>query len=327
MAKGRITQLGLLAAAVLAGAAPAPASVTRNLNSCPALLAADAALRDRYAKLGSHWLMIDCEPIHYIDEGRGPAVLLIHGSYASARQWDGWAAALSRYKRVIRFDLPPAGLSGPNPVNDYSTARKIRIIDALLKHLHVRRVLIVGTSSGGVPAAAFAAERPDKVTGLILNNVAVGPIKRNRTGITDELKSLLAEDARHPEYHTPALWGAVLRMNFFAPEQLDPKLAEEWTDLNNRMLQMNGASGAQVADGDFGRMLTDLPRIKAPTLFLWSAEDREVSLGEHGQRGLELSGAQNKQLVVIPRCGHMMPLECPAEGLVLAIAFIRRVAH
>ena len=55
------------------------------------------------------------QQLHYVDEGTGPAVVLVHGSYASLRQWQAWADALKGSYRVIRFDRPGMGLSGPSP--------------------------------------------------------------------------------------------------------------------------------------------------------------------------------------------------------------------
>ena len=44
-----------------------------------------------------------------------PAVILLHGFGASLDTWEGWAKVLSARYRVIRFDLPGFGLTGPDP--------------------------------------------------------------------------------------------------------------------------------------------------------------------------------------------------------------------
>lgn len=318
-------RMALLSAAAILLASPMVTGA-QDRGRCASPLAGDSALRTRYAVPGSRWLMLDCEPIHYVAEGRGPTILLMHGSYASLRQWDEWADGLKDKYRVVRFDLPPAGLSGPNPDVAYSTERKVRIIAALLDHLKIGRALVVATSSGGLPASTFARERPGRVSGLILNNVAAGPLERDSAAIGDELKAALADDARHPDFHSPALWRAVLRANFRDPRRVTEKLVREWTDLNNRALKMPGAV-SEARKARLERTAADLPQIRAPTLLLWSANDHEVPLETHGRRALELSGGEDKQLLAIPDCGHLMPLECPVHALALAMPFIRRHAR
>ena len=49
-----------------------------------------------------------------------PAVILLHGFCASLDTWEPWARVLSTDYRVIRFDLPGFGLTGPDPSGDYS---------------------------------------------------------------------------------------------------------------------------------------------------------------------------------------------------------------
>ncbi|HEY0941413.1 MAG TPA: hypothetical protein VGE08_15040, partial [Steroidobacter sp.] len=53
--------------------------------------------------------------VHYKDQGSGPAVLLVHSSGGDLMDWDGWVKVLSKSYRVVRFDLPAFGLTGPVP--------------------------------------------------------------------------------------------------------------------------------------------------------------------------------------------------------------------
>ncbi|MFZ5704119.1 MAG: alpha/beta fold hydrolase [Pseudomonadota bacterium] len=275
----------------------------------------------------SRFVEIDGETVHYVVEGRGPAILLLHGSFASLRQWDAWAKRLRGRYTVIRYDQSPMGLSGPHPAADYSIEHRFRVIDALADMAGAKRFLIVGTSSAGVPTAAYAAARPERVAGVILNNIAVGTVQFDMAGLPQTLKDALADDARHPGYHVPEYWRQILLHNVTDMSVVTPALAEEWTLLNNRVLQRPGAAMAAARSTPTSRTPEDLPRITAPTLLLWSADDHETRLDREGAKAFELVAAKDKHMVVVDRCGHMMPLDCPVRALDKAMPFIERVAR
>lgn len=282
-------------------------------------------LRALYTLPQSRFMEVDGEPIHYVVEGRGDPIVLMHGSFASLRQWNGWAKTLSRRYRVIRFDMPPAGLSGPNPQGDISLARKLHIMDELTRRLGAERFILVATSSAGAPAAAFAADRPERVRGLVLNNISVGPVTMDPSHYSEDLKRAVAEDKTHKGYHTPDYWRQILLLNVVDQRRVTPALVQEWTDLNNRFLQMN-LPPITAASAGFDRTPDDLSRMTVPTLLLWSADDHEVTLEREGRKAMDLLASRDKAMVVIPRCGHMMPLDCGASGLTLAMPFIDRIA-
>ena len=53
----------------------------------------------------------------------------------------------------------------------------------------------------------------------------------------------------------------------------------------------------------------------------------ELTEGAPLSKALELVAAKDKQLVVVERCGHMMPLDCPVRALDKAMPFIARVSR
>lgn len=288
----------------------------------PAPSAEEQALRVRYALPNSRFMEIDGTPIHYVDEGQGPVIVLVHGSYASLRQWTGWAERLKQHYRVIRFDQPPAGLSGPSPAADYGVALTMRVIDTLTRRLGADRFLLVSTSSGAVPAVAYAAEHPDRVVGMIFGDAAVGPLHMDPATFPPALRDALAEDAKHKDYHVPNFWRQILLHNMTDSARVTDDLVQEWTDLNNRALRI--PRDKPTLDD---RTANDLRVIHMPTLLLWGADDHELPVAEHAQRGLALLPGNDKQLIVMPGCGHMLPLDCGEAALDKAMPFITRVLH
>ena len=80
-------------------------------------------LSAKWAAPPSHFLAVNGMQVHVRDEGPRDdplPIVLLHGTSASLHTWDGWVSSLSGERRVIRFDLPAFGLTGPDPHNDYS---------------------------------------------------------------------------------------------------------------------------------------------------------------------------------------------------------------
>ena len=245
-----------------------------------------------------------------------PAVLLLHGFGASLHTWDGWVEGLSASHRVIRVDLPGSGLSEPDPAGNYTDARSIQMLVALLDQLKVGRASVVGHSIGGRIAWSFAALHPDRTDRLVL----VAP---------DGFASPGFEYGQPAE--VPAALGlmrhllpkVLLRMNlkpaYGNPDFLTDALTTRYHDL---ML----APGAR--DAMLQRLqqttLTDpvpvLARIRAPTLLLWGESDAMIPFANAKDYQQAMPGSR---LVSFAGVGHL-PQEEAAEASLQAVqAFLR----
>jgi pimeloyl-ACP methyl ester carboxylesterase len=104
--------------------------------------------------------------LRYRDEGRGPAVILVHGWTLDLEMWEPQVAALRAAFRVVRLDRRGFGLSsGGRPALEHDVAD----LDALCRHLDLRRVALVGMSQGARVALAYAAKFPASVSCLVLD--------------------------------------------------------------------------------------------------------------------------------------------------------------
>jgi pimeloyl-ACP methyl ester carboxylesterase len=113
---------------------------------------------DRYFDLGDVRL-------RYRDDGRGDAVVFIHGWTLDLDTWEPQAEALAPSFRIIRFDRRGYGLSSGRP----SLADDPGDALALLDHLGVRRSAIVGMSQGARVALNAALIAPHRISGLVLD--------------------------------------------------------------------------------------------------------------------------------------------------------------
>lgn len=108
--------------------------------------------------------------LHYVDRGDGGAttLVLLHGLQDCAANWDGAADRLADRYRVVALDLRGHGDSEPSTDGAYAQADYSNDIGRLLDGLNLERVVLVGHSSGGGAATAYASANPDKVAAVVI---------------------------------------------------------------------------------------------------------------------------------------------------------------
>jgi pimeloyl-ACP methyl ester carboxylesterase len=267
-----------------------------------------AALEARYATPDSRFIDIDGIRVHYMDEGEGPAVVLLHASFMNLRTWDSLAASLRDRYRVIRPDFLISGLTGPDPRGEYTVERNIAIVDGLTRALGIEQFAIVATSSGGTVGFRLAAAQPDRVTRLVLINSAGMP----RTAATNpnRPKGTAIDRWIEANFPTRERVRATLALNFVPPHE-----PPDWlVDMNHDMWRREGRAeeGAlQIARFETGDPEAVLGRITAPTLILWGLENRTVMHLEADVFEHWLANAPTLKKKY-PGVGHYLYLEEPA---------------
>lgn len=105
--------------------------------------------------------------LRYLDVGQGPAVLLIHGLAGDCAGWFPLIEALRDRHRVIAFDNRGAGQSTQidEPI---TTADLAGDTFALLDHLNLESVQVVGRSMGGAVAQIMALQAPERIRSMVL---------------------------------------------------------------------------------------------------------------------------------------------------------------
>lgn len=100
------------------------------------------------------------------------AILCMPGLTRNARDFEVLAARLSPRYRVICADQRGRGRSAydPNPQN-YHPGTYVQDMVALLDHLHVGKVVLIGTSLGGLMAMILMAMLPERILGVVLNDI------------------------------------------------------------------------------------------------------------------------------------------------------------
>ena len=271
-------------------------------------------LKSRWARPPSRFLDVNGLQVHLRDEGphNDPAPLvLLHGTSASLHTWEGWAQALRGKRRVIRFDLPGFGLTGPNPENDYSTEAYVQFVRAVMDKLGVQRFVLGGNSLGGQIAWATAAAMPDRVERLILVDASGYPRESMATPPSIPLGFRIAATPGLrllAQYTLPrGVVESSLRNVYGDPAKVTPELVDLYADMALR--QGNRKALARRIEQGYTANVALLGQIKVPTLVLWGGKDKLVPL-ELGQRFVrDIPGAR---LVVFEELGHVPHEEDPA---------------
>lgn len=237
-----------------------------------------------------------------------PAIVMLHGFGSSLDTWEPWAKVLSARYRVIRFDLPGFGLTGPDPTGDYSDERSVRILVTLLDQLGVKRAHIIGNSLGGRIAWTFAAMHPNRVSRLVL----ISP---------DGFASPGFEYGKAPEI--PLLMQALpyilprtmLKANLGAAYAQPEKLSDASLSRYHDMMLAPGVRRAILARMEQTVLQNPAPKlasISAPTLLLWGDKDGMIPVINASDY---LKLMPDATLVRLPNLGHVPFEEDPTQSL------------
>jgi pimeloyl-ACP methyl ester carboxylesterase len=115
------------------------------------------------------FIEVDGARIHYLDEGTGPTLVLVHGLAGQMHNFThSLFGKLTRDFRVVVLDRPGSGYSTRPSRASATMSAQARMISRFCQELKLGRPLIVGHSLGGAIALALALNHPEQVAGLAL---------------------------------------------------------------------------------------------------------------------------------------------------------------
>ena len=283
------------------------------------------ALVARWAPAPSDFVEIKGQLVHLRDEGprEDPLpIVLIHGTSASLHTWEGWVRALKGQRRVITFDLPGFGLTGPftgqYTPDDYRGDTYARFCLDLLDALKIDRVVLGGNSLGGEVAWRTAYAAPQRVAALVLVDAA-GPAF---TPVDIPLGFRLARVPllnRLGDYTLPRpLVEQSVASVYGDPSKVTPALVDRYFELtlregNRRALRLRMLS---LVNGEHAERIATL---KQPTLILWGGRDRLIPPATAQQFKQQIVGSQ---LVVFDELGHVPQEEDPLRSVAPVKVFL-----
>jgi pimeloyl-ACP methyl ester carboxylesterase len=269
-----------------------------------------ADLEARYLDASSAFMNVAGTPVRVRDTGpkSAPVLIFMHGFGSSLETWEPWARLLSDNYHVVLFDFPGSGLSEPDQTGDYSDARSLNLVKALMQQMGIERAVLIGNSMGGRIAWKFAAAYPTLVSKLVL----ISPDGFASPGFDYGRPPKVPAILQLMQYFLPK---PLVRTNLLAAYAYPARLSDAQLDRYYQLLLAPGNRRAMLAR--MRQTLLEQPepllqRIEAPTLLLWGEADHMIPYSNAADY---LRALPNAQLVSFPDLGHVPQEESPDESV------------
>jgi pimeloyl-ACP methyl ester carboxylesterase len=200
--------------------------------------------------------------VHFVERGRGPALVLVHGGHGSWTHWVANIEALAHQRRVIALDLPGFGASF-NPRPHFSVEQYAASVRDVMNALRIDHAAVAGFSFGCLVSAALARAEPSRITHLVtVNSPGIGPASPLAVSITQALSALTVRTG----LRNGAL-ESLRQLQLYNTALIDDDLVE---------LMMSNVKATRYVSRKFSRFANNaevLREVRQPTLILIGRED------------------------------------------------------
>lgn len=124
----------------------------------------------------SDFINIDGNLIHFIDEGHGPVLLMLHGNPTWSFVYRNFVKLLSKKFRCIVPDYPGFGLSVASSEYDFTPKQHASVIRDFIKKLNLKNITLLVHDWGGPIGFSVAGECPDRFASFIVMNTIAWPV-------------------------------------------------------------------------------------------------------------------------------------------------------
>lgn len=263
------------------------------------------------------FIEIDGARLHYIDQGKGPVIVMVHGLGGQTGHFSyALVERLMPNHRVILVDRPGSGHSTRPPSMSARLRTQSEVIAKFMRALQLEDVLLVGHSLGGAVALGVALDHPPAVAGLAL----IAPLTHPVQGEPAAFRALAVSPPalRRLVAWTLAIPLSILRgretLEFmFSPE----RPPEDFGTAAGGLLSLRpGAFYATSTDmnsvhDDLPSMAQRYAALTLPVSILFGTSDAILDWRLHGQ------GMKDKlpavQLELVQGAGHMLPVTMPDQ--------------
>lgn len=259
--------------------------------------------------------------LHYVERGRGEALVLIHGNGTMIQDFLSSSIVddLAQSFRVIIIDRPGYGYSD-RPRGLWTPRALATLYQKALQQLGVSQAVVLGHSWGALVAVALALQAPQLVRSLVLASGYYYPtLRADAVLASPSATPILGDLLRHTV--SPVIGRALLPAmikGMFAPAAIPERFDREFpTDMMLRPLQLR----ASVEDAAMMTPVTiELQRhyreLELPVAIIAGGADQIADVGRQSQRLHD--ELPNSTLIVVPGMGHMIHHLAP-ERVVQAV--------
>lgn len=232
-----------------------------------------------------------------------PTLLLLHGYTASKELWLRFANQLDERYNILIPDLAGHGETGFDPQWSYSPSAQAERLQRLLEAMNIERATVIGNSMGGLIAANFALQYPERTTALVVIDPAgvTAPVASRAEKLFQQGQSPFEIDN----------WEDF--QNFYAMTMAQPPYIPEFVlrSIAERY-QQHKAEYIQIAEDfrNLDQLDGRLSEISVPTLIIWGSRDQLLDVSA---AAVWYKGIPNAELEIFEGVGHMPMVERPAR--------------
>lgn len=271
------------------------------------------------------FITVDGVKLHYLERGKGPVLVLLHGNGVDATDWEhsGLLDAAAEHYRVIAFDRPGFGYSERPRGTVWTPDRQARLLHHALQELNVDSAIVTGHSWGTLVALNMGLQVPEFVRGLVLVSGYYYPSVRMDVMVGAPPAIPLVGDALR--YTVAPLAGRLIwpaaAGRAFAPLPVSERFraVSPWMSLRPGQLRANAADGSLMVPAAIS-LARRFGRLKVPVQILSGTQDAVCDCAHNAER---LHAAlRHSELSVTPGVGHMLHYAEPGKvlGAIDAIA-------
>jgi pimeloyl-ACP methyl ester carboxylesterase len=263
-------------------------------------------------------IKIDDHNVVYLEGGKGPTILLLHGYTGSKDNWTRFVVYLTKDYHVVIPDIPGYGESSMIEKASYDLSNQMSRLHKFAQAIELKKFHVAGNSMGGLFAGMYAVRYPDEIISVGLFD-ASGVMSLEKSIVMKMMEKdenlLVLKDSND--------FSRLMSLFFTNPPSLPYPLKKVFiqTALANRKFY---EKERKEIFPDFYSLEKELPNIEAQTLILWGDQDKvlDVSSVPVFEEGL-----QNHKTVIIKDCGHVPMIEKPQETATHYIDFIRGIKN
>lgn len=253
---------------------------------------------------------IDGLRLHYIEQGEGPTLVLLHGNIVMADDFrrGGLIERLASSWRVIAFDRPGFGYSERPRDVSWTPDAQATLLHQALRQLGAGEYVVAGHSWGTLVALAMALQEPERVRGLLLLSGYYYPGPRLDVPLAAMPAVPVLGDVMR--YTVSPLMGRLAwpltAKGMFSPSAVPESFRKEppWMLLRPKQVRATASEaalmipGAAALEGRYGQL-------RMPVTIMAGEGDKVMDPHSHSER-LHHS-LPDSELQLLPEMGHMLP--------------------
>lgn len=246
--------------------------------------------------------------------GKGETVIFLNGILANTLSWINQVPFFSKRFQVLLLDFRGQGKS-EKPTMKYPMEMHADDLKALMDHLKMDRVHLVGTSFGGEVALIFAIKHPERLKSLV-TACAVSYISPAVKAMAE--RWLMAARLRSGKYLFEAVYPDVFSDEFIEKKwefiSSTAPFYDTSVDMDAFMELLKGFMELNIT--------TELNKIKTPTLVI-AAEKDKIKPPKYSQ--IIHENIAGSEFVIIKESGHTVIWEKPEEFNTIVLGFIKNL--